>query len=255
MALAVEMNDHVAKPIDVAELFAVLDRWIEVAEESTDGAAAVTMTAESVPEAVEVLSRIPELDAEAGLAHVGGNVAVYRKVLIRFRTSRMDALHRIHAALGWGAAAVLRPSVGPIPSRGWPAISAQSRYRRRPEMSRRLLMKGNASDQSLKALERALGELAESLAGLAAPAEHKGDADASKLIPLLDCLHTLLDDSVAAATAVLDEIEAQAGSGANGERFREIGERVGDFDFDRALGVLKEQQGDLVEPENSIAKQ
>jgi len=66
-ALAAGMNDYIAKPVDPEAALETLDRWIR------PGAPAVAGT------------RGSGLDRTAGLRRVGGNQALYDKILLRFR--------------------------------------------------------------------------------------------------------------------------------------------------------------------------
>ena len=68
--LASGMNDHVAKPFRVGELFETLSRWVR-------------------PVAAQLAAEIPPippgLDVHAGLEAVGGNEVLYRRLLSMFR--------------------------------------------------------------------------------------------------------------------------------------------------------------------------
>lgn len=85
------MNDFIAKPIDVAQLFATLARWITPA----------------VPQQVHLTLASPEIELPfiAGLKmmeamrRVGGNAALMRKLLERFVETQFDAMLRIAAAI------------------------------------------------------------------------------------------------------------------------------------------------------------
>jgi len=87
-ALAAGMNDHVAKPIDLKDLFQVLGRWIRVpegrgplhdqtpdaAERRSEPAREKTLVAVSRQTSLhprEGLSDLPGIDTRAGLARVG----------------------------------------------------------------------------------------------------------------------------------------------------------------------------------------
>jgi PAS domain S-box-containing protein len=101
------MNDHVTKPIDPDELFSALIRWIkpgkrdfqpddqEVSEPS------VPETVEKKPDE-EILPDLPGIDTTSGLARVGGNVAFYKKILVKFYNDYGDAVEQIQAAIEAG---------------------------------------------------------------------------------------------------------------------------------------------------------
>ncbi len=82
------MNDHVAKPIRVEELYATLARWVR------PGAAAVP----GRPADVGELPVLPGLDTRAGLAGVMGNPDLYRRLLAMFRDRESDFRSRFAAA-------------------------------------------------------------------------------------------------------------------------------------------------------------
>jgi HPt (histidine-containing phosphotransfer) domain-containing protein len=78
--LAAGMNDHIAKPIDPDNLFETVEHFYKGGESSssrTDPVSGATRTDEDVPS-------IANLDAKSGLARVGGNRALYMKLLRQF---------------------------------------------------------------------------------------------------------------------------------------------------------------------------
>ncbi|MGQ3051245.1 MAG: response regulator [Roseateles sp.] len=92
--MAAGMNDHVAKPFRVDELFETLAYWVRpvVAQ----------------PEA-RALPSVSGLDVSAGLAAVDGNEALYRRLLGMFREREVDFAARVREACARGdAGAALR---------------------------------------------------------------------------------------------------------------------------------------------------
>jgi two-component system sensor histidine kinase/response regulator len=89
------MNDHIPKPIDVAELFATLARWVKP---STDVPATVPVDDGAAPAMIS----IPGLDIDAASRRVGGNTLLLMRLLQRFRESQSDVIQRIKAALAAG---------------------------------------------------------------------------------------------------------------------------------------------------------
>lgn len=80
--LAAGMNDHIAKPLDVAEMFATIARWVAPARPAPADSAprAAVAGADAVPE-------LPGLDTRAGLATTLGNAGLYRRLLRKFLAS------------------------------------------------------------------------------------------------------------------------------------------------------------------------
>ena len=92
--LAAGMNDHVAKPFHVDELFATLARWVH------------PQTAQPSRQALETLAG---LDAHAGLQAARGNEALYRRLLRRFHQREADFETRFRDARASGdTAAAIR---------------------------------------------------------------------------------------------------------------------------------------------------
>ena len=80
--LAAGMNDHVAKPIDVDQLFATLARWIRPAAAGPDEA--------------------PAIDRAAGIAATMGDEDLYRRLMRMFRDRETDFVRRFRAARAAG---------------------------------------------------------------------------------------------------------------------------------------------------------
>jgi len=106
--LAAGMNDYLTKPIDVPALYRALRHWakdaIPAAEQPADVSNAEA-EAETAPDAVTappLPEAAPGLDVAAGLQRLGGNEALYRKLLARFPGQYRLALAEIQAALDAG---------------------------------------------------------------------------------------------------------------------------------------------------------
>jgi len=77
--LAAGMNDHIAKPIDVAEMFATLARWVR-------------------PQAAATNRGLPGIESAAALATLDGDEQLYRRLLGMFRDSEARFAERFRAA-------------------------------------------------------------------------------------------------------------------------------------------------------------
>jgi signal transduction histidine kinase/DNA-binding response OmpR family regulator/HPt (histidine-containing phosphotransfer) domain-containing protein len=85
-ALAAGMDDHIAKPIDVAAMFEVLGRWMP----AVAVAAGESDPAEPVVDGWAPPRRIPGIDGEAGMRHSNGDADLYRRLLERFAVQAAD---------------------------------------------------------------------------------------------------------------------------------------------------------------------
>ncbi len=98
--LAAGMSDYVTKPIDPELLVRTLAKWA-----GSEQPAAKMPPA--TPAAAPVFAALPEtlagIDTKAGLLRVGGNQALYRDLLVKFRTSYHAAASELRRALADGA--------------------------------------------------------------------------------------------------------------------------------------------------------
>jgi light-regulated signal transduction histidine kinase (bacteriophytochrome)/CheY-like chemotaxis protein len=93
--LAAGMNDHVAKPVNPAELFATLARWIVPAHPNVD------LASEVVPEVASPvrLPNLPGINVESAVQRLGGNVTVYLGLIDKFRRRYRNSLTEIRLAM------------------------------------------------------------------------------------------------------------------------------------------------------------
>jgi len=93
--LAAGMNDHIAKPIVVAEMFATLAKWVRLAPDRDSHA-------DDAP--VESLAGPGSIDTLHGLANTGGDHQLYRRLLRLFRDKEADFATRFRTARNQGHA-------------------------------------------------------------------------------------------------------------------------------------------------------
>ena len=244
------MNDHIAKPFDVDEMFATLAKWIRPAAAAGAPAAA----------------KAPAGKRPGGARHpaAAGNRRASR--------SRDDhGTTRSSTGSCWASSATARPTSpvcsarrspgatrrrrsGPrTRSRGPPGTSGRRGSRPRPEkLEKACREKAPAGriDELLAATLAALAPVLEGLSGFlgrgeAAKEEPTGATapEAERFRPLVDRLEALLKDGDAEAADALEELVGAAGSGALVSGLRNVGRAVADFDFDAALAALKKLRG------------
>jgi PAS domain S-box-containing protein len=94
--IAAGMNDHIAKPINVGEMFVTLAKWIVPANPATS----LQNESETAPPAEQDLlpAQLPGIDIAEGLARTMGDEAFYRSLLIRFRDSQSNFGENFRAA-------------------------------------------------------------------------------------------------------------------------------------------------------------
>jgi PAS domain S-box-containing protein len=98
-AIAAGMDDHIAKPIKVEEMFATLARWIRPA------ATGAEVSGSGVDGGRDPLAGVAGIDCRAGVAAMMGDDALYRHLLRMFRDRETDFARRFQAARNNGAPA------------------------------------------------------------------------------------------------------------------------------------------------------
>jgi len=91
--IAAGMNDHIAKPLNVEQMFITLAQWIKPTRQRGDVQLSANVnTSEALPE-------LPMLDQKAGLARMQGDQHLYRKMLLRFAQSQSSFVEHFGAAI------------------------------------------------------------------------------------------------------------------------------------------------------------
>ncbi len=96
-SIAAGMNDHVTKPIDPDELFHSLQRWIPPRSDPAPVAPPASPGGEGPP-----LPVLAGIDVAAGLARIGGNLTLYRKLLLRFCEANEGASREFEELIATG---------------------------------------------------------------------------------------------------------------------------------------------------------
>ena len=234
------MNDFIAKPIDVAQLFGTLARWI----------------APATPQEMTVVVAQPEaeLPVIAGLKmaeamrRVGGNATLMRKLLDRFVETQFDAMQRIVAAIennqletAIREAHTLKGLAGNIGAGGLADSAARVEH---------LLILGSHDGlpQALAACTLALDELVpkivlamQSRSNVAEPGNAVvAPVDRAHLEAGLRELSQLLQQDDAQAVKHLDGIGPVLVAAGQAEHARQLKRMLGQYDFEGALAQLGE---------------
>jgi len=95
------MNDHLIKPMDPEQLYAMLRKWIDPARRVHSQSRPFHSRTVSAQHSGK-FSRLPGLDLTSGLARVGGNQGVYCDLLDKFQATYTDRGKEIQALVEQG---------------------------------------------------------------------------------------------------------------------------------------------------------
>ncbi len=238
--LAAGMNDHIAKPINMYDLFVTMARWITPANPDNRPAGAVAADT-PVSATVEMFPPLPGLDTAAGLERVRGNQQLYRRLLLRFYTDENDFEQRFTAAHSGGdnvtacrLAHTLKSVAGSIGAADVQTAAAALEA---------ACNKAAAADEIARLLQHVVAALApvrESLASLAAataePVVKTGATD--QVRRLLAQLRSLLEDDDAAAVEVARQLVTMLDQKRYAAAANRVITAVSSYDFEQAIDEL-----------------
>ncbi len=255
-AIAAGMNDHIAKPLIVGEMFATMARWITPAQPASPPAATVATTAGSGDE--PELPPLPGIDLRAGLAMTMNDKRFYRSLLLTYRDSQSGFIAAFrNAQRGTDTSApmrlahTLKGSSGTVGAKSLQAAAA----------ALETACEHGAPAAEIEALlartEEALTPVMAGLAALAAPAPAATPAttpttavDAAAAAALCARLADLLAYGDSAAADLLNENDAIFAA-VIGTGYGQIRAAINGFDFENALSLLESACGTTPEKEGS----
>ncbi len=236
-AINAGMNDHIAKPLDVGEMFATMARWIKPARPVAAPLAANVASSEE-PD----LPALPGIDQRAGLKVTMNDKRFYRNLLLTFRDSQCgfaeafrSGQHGTDASAPMRIAHTLKGSSGTVGAIALQAAAA----------ALEIACENDAPAEEIASLlARTEAELATVMAGLATLAASPtttvaplAEFDAAAAEALCARLAELLAYGDSAAADLLSDNDALL-SAALGNGYGPIRTAINGFDFETALARL-----------------
>jgi two-component system, sensor histidine kinase and response regulator len=240
------MNDFVAKPIDVNELFSTLMRWLK---RSADGAAASTAKASQEDAPI----RIPGVDVEKALKRVGGSIKLYKTLLSRFRETQIDAVHRIKEAIGRAETETAQREAHTLKGLAG-SVGATVLAECASTVENLLKTKESAGlDQALASLEKSLSDFVASVpdgaleagSNRAPQTNSQGSVDPAALNAALSDLAKLIARDDTRAAKAIEAISGDLRAAGQGERGKQLQNLLARYDFESAAAVLEKMAQEL----------
>jgi signal transduction histidine kinase/CheY-like chemotaxis protein/HPt (histidine-containing phosphotransfer) domain-containing protein len=265
-SLAAGMNDHVTKPINPAEVIAALTKWLEPGRITPQAADRVCLEdkQEIYPEkqkqefAQEVeWPEIPGISLANGLARVGGNRTLYKKLLSQFRAGNTDTEDKIKAALAVGdnntAARLAHTVKGVAANLGADQLAdsgaalesaiKQGRWDNIEELLAQFAKDLKVVSDGIQEFEKALVKEQEIVpnGGATNPLEQESQTiDPTELRPLMLELASMLEAGMVDSMDQITALENRLGHSKAAKPLRKLKDNVDQFDMDSALLNLKE---------------
>jgi len=255
--IASGMNDHIAKPINVNNMFTTMAKWITPKEPK----ARVTINSDSSANDSKE-TEIPivlGIDTEAGLAVTQQNKALYLKLLKRFASSYqnfeqlfVDAIQDSDDKAAIRCAHTLKGTAGNI---GAKSIQSSAKLLEQAcedaFETGTMKVNGEANEQIQRLLNEVLQDLVpvvEELSKLSTPAKVVTDSqvlDRVKIKPIFAELEELIEDFDTDASDILEQLDPMFQGTEYYQQLSQLMEAVDAYDFDTAATIFEALKSQL----------
>jgi HPt (histidine-containing phosphotransfer) domain-containing protein len=232
------MNEHVPKPIDPAQLFTTLSRWLKSSNRIPQQATETDDVA--LPE------NLPGIDLQWGLERIGGNKRLFLKLLGDFAANHRNAIEIIEQRLSDGMPNDARRELHTLKGVAG-NIGARILHQEAGNLEQALLANELQGSSLPKSFRDAFTSLFDGLSALQTTGQ--SPATASKVLEpaaadgdpaeLLHQLHQLLNEGNPNAKALLAPLGQLLTEGRQQEQLQQIGLLLENYEFDLAMEVLK----------------
>jgi PAS domain S-box-containing protein len=239
--LAAGMNDHIAKPINVSEMFTVIAKWITPARPLVSP----VVSPESRLDPAPSIPDLPGINVAAGLLVCQQNHKLYRRILGKFAAAEADFGERFRNSLGDADPVAASRCAHSL--KGVAGNIGATALQNAAEALEYVCKDGAESARIASLLAEVESALAPVLAGLmklqetAAPALKSGvKIDAERFKLLLADLRKLLEDDDTGATEVIVDLQELLGLDVHAGILERLSRSISLYDFEQALIDLDE---------------
>ncbi|ATX82385.1 Signal transduction histidine kinase [Mariprofundus ferrinatatus] len=248
------MNDHIAKPIDPADLYSKLEKWISSFRLGESG----------ISQSIEGggLPKFEGIDTADGLRRVGGDPQHYRNILGKFVESQGDVIAELRQAMAGGdgeKAIRLMHSLKGVAGN----IGAKTLHAEAARLEGLLQDGGTIAEDDYSSVEKSMAEVITSISsGIggeqaeiepefpegqeeAVEAELSGEFDREQADAVLARMRAMLEDYNGDAVDLLGELEAVLANTAIAAKLPRMKKYLDGYDFDAALLLLEGVEQDV----------
>ncbi|GAB4486476.1 MAG: hypothetical protein Fur0016_13740 [Anaerolineales bacterium] len=238
-ALKAGLNDYISKPIDAARLAHTLLRWLTPQKNrktSRDSQSANGETA--LPE--EILKC---LDTGPALARLGGNLALYHRILVMFREENATKAQAIRHAIQTNDLPQARRLAHTLKGVAG-TIGANTLMEAAQKLESAILgEQREAIDDSIELVEHHLTRVLEATASLEkavqSTVDSPCDSPIASVAPQLQRLAELLTENNAEAVDLIEDILTEMGENKCQEEFLFLAQLIRRYDFSNALQQIQ----------------
>ncbi len=238
-ALESGMVDHIAKPIDPAEMFRKLVRYIVIDPAKPFEAIGDAGAGEAEPleMPVKLPEALPGIDVADGLGHLAGNRGAYRRLLLQFATGSRLLDEALAALAGSDRAAAIRAVHSLKSVAGNLGAKELSRLAGDEEAA---LKGGREPHETIEALSAGYREVVEGIRaweGMEAGQAAAAPLGAREVRERLESLRALIAENDATAVEQCEMIMEQAAAEVR-EKLRGVHEALAAYDYDGAFARI-----------------
>ncbi|MEG3637830.1 PAS domain S-box protein [Magnetococcus sp. PR-3] len=237
--LAAGMNDHIAKPINVRDMFATMAKWITPSGVATAMPEVKELAQGAAP--LDPLPELPGIDSQIGLNVAQGNERLYRRLLQKFVTNQSDFEATFRAA--WQAEDLATATRHAHTLKGVAGNLGATEVQQAAKLLETACMEdpagiGASLDHLLPVLEQVLAGLENLSLAQAASTPATPSLDLAQLKPLLVSIREKLVDDDSEALEDMDQLEPLVAGTALADLLKQVIEPVQEYEFEQALDAL-----------------
>ena len=232
------MNDFISKPIQVDAMYRTIANWVD--QPHTAAAKQPEVTAQSAV-STQQIPEFPGIDAKQGLATSGGNEALYRRLLARFAADSSDFTERFEASMESADEELATRLAHTLKSTAL-SVGALELGETAAEVEALCANKTWPAAELIARLSHELNRVLTGLEQLQTPVVAPPLISASRddeLSQRLNRLRTALENSDPEARKIAAGLSAMSSDRSQADWLSKIEKAASDFDFERALEILK----------------